>query len=85
VIINYLKTPAVTASEEQQRDEFYEALRAEFERRLTVDSLTRDARRKDFNQAIFAPADLGGWPVFTKTTLDMVLDKFDKALLAVSP
>lgn len=54
-------------------------LRREFLRLLTEDSKTNDARRKEFNQAIFAPEDKGGWACFTGTSLDMVMEKFDKA------
>ena len=59
------------------------ALRAEFVRRLTVDSETDDARRRDFNQAIFATEAEGGWACFNGTDLSMVLDKFDAAVKAV--
>lgn len=52
-------------------------LRGEFMRLLTEDSGTRDARRKDFNQAVFM-AD--GGPVWTETTLNMIMGKFDKAV-----
>jgi len=45
---------------------------------LTVDSETHDARRKDFNQAIFDVKE--GWAVFNRTDLSMVMEKFDKAL-----
>ena len=58
-------------------------LRALFLKYLTVDSETHDARRKDFNQAIFidsADKMLGGKQVFTETDLDMVMEKFDKAV-----
>lgn len=50
---------------------------------LTTDSETKDARRKDFNQAIFInPKEpfSGGEQVFNGTDLDMVLEKFDKAV-----
>ena len=53
------------------------ALRDEFQRLLTTDSETKDARRRDFNQAIFSSE---GWAVWSKTTLDMVMRKFDKAV-----
>ncbi len=55
----------------------FAALREEFVRLLTTDSETTDARRSDFNQALFME---NGRPVWTKTTLGMVLDKFDKAI-----
>ena len=45
---------------------------------LTVDSDTRDRRRKDYNQAIFD--DEKGFAVFNGTDLDMVMEKFDMAL-----
>lgn len=53
-------------------------LRALFLKYLTVDSETQDARRKDYNQAIFDAKE--GWAVFNGTDLDMVMDKFDKAV-----
>lgn len=55
-------------------------LRAEFIRLLTEDSETKDRRRKSYNQAIFAPEDRGGYAIFTGTSIDMVLDKFDQAI-----
>ena len=58
-------------------------LREIFIRYLTVDSETQDARRKDFNQAIFIdPSDavFGGRQCFSGTDLDMVMAKFDKAV-----
>lgn len=58
-----------------------DALRAEFVRLLTEDGGTRDRRRKEFNQALFIK---DGWaegePVWTSISLDMVLEKFDKAV-----
>lgn len=54
------------------------ALRTEFLRLMTVDSETRDARRRDFNQAIFDPDQ--GWAIWSRTDLNMVMDKFDKAV-----
>jgi len=48
-----------------------------------MDSETHDARRKDFNLAIFIdPNDkqFGGHQVFCETDLDMVMEKFDKAI-----
>ena len=53
-------------------------LREEFIRCLTVDSETRDGRRKDFNQAIFDAER--GYAVFNGTDLGMVLAKYDKAV-----
>ena len=53
-------------------------LRALFLKYLTQDSKTQDARRKEYNQAIFDGEE--GWAVFNGTDLDMVLDKFDKAV-----
>ncbi len=63
-----------------------ENLRRLFLKYLTEDSETHDARRKEFNQAIFIdPSDTfsGGMQVFNSTDLDMVMDKFDKALKEV--
>jgi hypothetical protein len=54
-------------------------LREEFLRLLTQDSETKDRRRKEYNQAIFAPESDGGYAVFTQTDLEMVLQKFDRA------
>lgn len=56
-------------------------LRDEFVRLLTADSETRDARRREFNQAIFM-AD--GEQVWTKISLSMVLEKYDKAVRSLS-
>lgn len=53
-------------------------LRGLFLKFLTVDSETQDARRKDFNQAIFDATE--GWAVFNGTNLDMVMEKFNKAV-----
>lgn len=54
-------------------------LREEFLRLLTQDSETKDRRRKEYNQAIFALQSDGGYAVFTQTDLEMVLQKFDRA------
>ena len=62
------------------------ALRKSFLKYLTVDSQTKDRRRKEFNQALFiAPADktLGGRQVWTSIDLDMVMEKFDRAVKVV--
>ena len=53
-------------------------LRDLFLRYLTKDSETRDARRKEFNQAIFDAEE--GWAVFCGTDLNMVMEKFDRAV-----
>ena len=53
-------------------------LRALFLKYLTVDSETKDMRRKEFNRAIFDPVK--GFDCFTGTDLDMVMEKFDKAV-----
>mgnify|MGYP001578600186 CR=1 FL=1 len=52
-------------------------LRELFLKYLTEDSPTHDARRKEFNQAIFDAKS--GLAVFSGTDLDMVMEKFDKA------
>lgn len=52
-------------------------LRDEFLRLLTEDSTTHDARRREFNQAIFSK---DGWAVFNGTSLDMVMRKYDRAV-----
>ncbi len=67
---------------EAKREE-RERIRVNFLKLLTVDSKTQDARRKEFNQAIFInPQDKmsGGCQVFNGANLDMVMGKFDKAL-----
>lgn len=48
---------------------------------LTEDSETKDARRKDFNQAIFDSKE--GWQIFCNTTLDMVMTAVHKAIAAL--
>ena len=53
-------------------------LRDLFLRYLTEDSTTQDRRRKEYNQAIFNADE--GWAVFNDTDLDMVLEKFDRAV-----
>jgi hypothetical protein len=58
----------------------YTRLRDEFLRLLTTDGPTNDRRRRDYNQAIFFTGEDGGMPVFTGTSLDMVMRKFDKAV-----
>jgi hypothetical protein len=55
-------------------------IRKRFLQRLTVDSEHRDRRRADYNQAIFARAERGGYAIFTGTDLDMVLRCFDDAV-----
>jgi hypothetical protein len=57
-------------------------LKLEFMRLLTEDSPHGDRRRKDFNQAIFNKDE--GWSVFNGTDLEMVLEKFNKAVANVS-
>lgn len=54
------------------------ALRAEFVRFLTVDSETKDRRRREYNQAVFDPET--GNSVWSSTDMDMVLQKFDRAV-----
>ena len=56
----------------------YEELRKAFVKRLTTDSPPHDARRKDFNQAIFDAEE--GFACFSGTDLNMVLEKFDAAV-----
>ena len=57
-----------------------EELRALFIKRMTVDSEHCDARRKDFNQAIFSYRDNGStYAVWYDTDMDMVLRCFDDA------
>ncbi len=55
-------------------------LRDEFLRLLTEDSVTTDRRRRDYNQAIFSKGS--GDTVWVPTTgyLDMVMEKYDKAV-----
>lgn len=61
-------------------EEMLTKLRKKFVYFLTIDSETQDRRCKEFNQAIF---DKEGWNVFTNTDLDMVLEKFDRAVKEV--
>ena len=52
-----------------------------FLKRLTVDSETHDARRKDFNQAIYHYREDGStYCVWNDTDLEMIMGKFDKAV-----
>lgn len=53
-------------------------LRRLFLQYLTEDSETKDARRREFNQAIFDREE--GWAIFNGTDLDMIMRKFDKAI-----
>ena len=53
-------------------------LRNEFVKMLTVDSETSDRRRGEFNRAIFF--HLSGCAIFSDTSLEMVMDKFDRAV-----
>ncbi len=53
-------------------------LRQLFLKYLTIDSEIKDARRKEFNQAIFDEKE--GWAVFNGTNLDMVMERYDKAV-----
>jgi hypothetical protein len=53
-------------------------LKLEFLRLLTEDSPHHDARRKDFNLALFDAKE--GWAVFCRTDLEMVMEKFNKAV-----
>ena len=58
-------------------------LRELFLKYLTVDSESMDMRRRDFNQAIFMPFSndySNGKQVFNGTDLEMVMEKFDKAV-----
>jgi len=64
----------------------YTLLREAFIHLCTVDSETKDGRRKEHNRAIFGSLDYKhnpGYAVFNNTTFDMVLDKFDEAVKAV--
>ena len=53
-------------------------LRESFLKFLTEDSPHHDMRKKDFNQAIFNKEE--GWQVFNGTDLEMVMEKFDRAI-----
>jgi len=55
----------------------FENLRELFLKYLTTDSETHDARRKEYNQAIFDAEE--GFACWSRTDLDMVMDKFDRA------
>ena len=52
-------------------------LREAYLQRLTVDSPHHDARRRDFNQAVFLDT---GQPIWSSVLLDMVMVAFDKAV-----
>lgn len=56
------------------------ALRDELVRLLTEDGPTSDRRRKEYNQAVFAPESKGGYLVWNDTELWMVIEKFDRAV-----
>ena len=53
-------------------------LRALFLKYLTQSSETQDMRRKEFNQAIFDAEK--GFACYNGTNLDMVMEKFDRAI-----
>lgn len=53
-------------------------LKLEFLRLLTEDSPHHDMRKKDFNQAIFDGKE--GFAIFNGTDLEMVMEKFNKAV-----
>ena len=57
----------------------YTELREEFVRLCTIDSEDQDGRKRGFNQAIFSP-DTGQSVWAPCTDLEMVLEKFDKAV-----
>ena len=57
-------------------------LRDEFLRLLTQDGETRNPRRREYNAAIFDAEE--GWAVFIGTNLDMVMEKFDRAIRNVA-
>jgi len=64
-----------------------EKLRQLFLKYLTEDSETKDARRREFNQAIFIdPNDkmFGGRQVFNGTDLNMIMERFDRAVKELS-
>jgi hypothetical protein len=62
-------------------DDALEGVHFWFLKFLTEDSPHRDRRRRDFNQAIFNAE--GGWAIWSSTDLDMVMEKFDKAVREV--
>jgi hypothetical protein len=55
-------------------------LRKEFLRLLTEGGSTEDRRRNGYNQPVFASEPDGGYAIWSNTSLDMVMDKFDKAV-----
>lgn len=58
-----------------------EQLRELFIKRMTVDSISLDRRRRDYNQAIFSYRDDGStYQCFYNMDLDMVLECFDNAV-----
>lgn len=59
----------------------FEELRKLFIKRMTIDSVHNDRRRKDFNQAIFDYNDDGStFAIWSETDMDMVLQCFDDAV-----
>lgn len=51
-----------------------------FIKRMTVDSITRDRRRRDYNQAVFGfRRDGRTYMCFNEIDLDMILQCFDNA------
>ena len=52
-----------------------------FIKRMTIDRVHNDRRRKDFNQAIFDYNDDGStFAIWSETDMDMVLQCFDDAV-----
>jgi len=65
----------------QMRNIVYK-MREFFYKRLTVDSEHHDARRKDFNQALFIPESdeyFPGAPCWDRITVAMIMKAFDNA------
>ena len=71
---NVKNNPAVV----QERLKDFDRLRDLFIKRMTIDSETQDARRREFNQAIFDAEE--GWACYNDTDLSMVLRCFDNAV-----
>jgi len=63
---------------EDRRTKMIQEFRKIFLKYLTKDSETHDSRRKDFNQALFNEEE--GWMIYHGTDLDMIMEKFDKAV-----
>lgn len=81
-VLDYIRDLEAALAAERRPTPKPEAVRREFVNRLTLNG-AKDMRRWNYNQAIFAPDEEGGWAVWDKTDLRVVLAAFDAALLDV--